>query len=66
MFGFKLLNKKVVMIISHPSHHVNNAKKFGKKIEDWTYEVPVSNKVVNNYEGLQVLTINKFEVVNEN
>ena len=56
-----LLNKKIVMIISHPTHHLNNTKKFGKEIEDWKYEIPVSNKVTDDYKNLQVLTINKYE-----
>ena len=49
------------MIISHPTHHLNNTKKFGKEIEDWKYEIPVSNKVTDDYNNLQVLTINKYE-----
>ena len=58
-----LLNKKIVMIISHPVHHANQAEQFGEIISDWAHYIPVSNENVDAYEGLQKLVLNKYRPV---
>ena len=50
------------MIISHPNHHANTTK-FGKETENWTHEIPISNEVIDNYNNLQTLILNRYEVV---
>ena len=58
-----LLNKKMVIIISHPVHHANQSEQFGELIEDWTHYIPVSNKKVDTYDNLQQLVLNKYKVI---
>tara|TARA_B100002051_G_C16717925_1_gene630560 strand:+ start:201 stop:1103 length:903 start_codon:yes stop_codon:yes gene_type:complete len=60
----KLSQKKVVVVISHPSQKKIGQKEFGKKDETWKYQLPVFNNFFKNKlskEDLKSWALNQFD-----
>ena len=58
-----LSDKKVVIIISHPTQKRVHEKEYGERVEEWTKMIPVTRNKSEDVDNAQILYLEQHRAI---